>query len=312
MIGVIYICRTIPFCIKVSFGAIENMNSNNVEVAILVNGKPVKFYGVNGKTFIAANFGAEYEIRIKNNNYYRVMAVASVDGLSVLDGKPADKDGVGYVLNSYSSVSIKGFRSDNNTVGAFKFTKKKKGYAKEVTGSSENSGIIAVAVFGEKLYTPAWTYNPSTVFLNTCNELPRGGISYTNTNLDNGLNSVIATTTKANCSATYTSCNNITLTSNCAGGAGTQNALRSFSPQKVAEEVPNFAAATTWGKKIDDRVTTTTFEKGSAYPMAEFSIYYDIRENLEKIGIVFEHEKQIAYPKAFPNGFATPPVGWNS
>lgn len=297
---------------------------NNVEVSVLVNGKHVKLFGHKGKTFICANYGAEYEIKIRNNNYYRVMAVASVDGLSVLDGKPADKDGVGYVLNGYSSMSIKGFRSDNNTVGAFKFTKKKKGYAKAVTGSSENSGVIAVAVFAEKQVAVAQWYAPpvATIFYNTCDEKPRGGscggitteghggITITN----NGLNSAnINSVTRGDligCSATYASCNSVKATSNVSFGG--QGVLRSFSTQKVEEEAPKFAAATTWGKRIDDRVTTTTFEKNSCYPMAEFSIYYDTRQNLEEIGIVFENEKQIAYPRAFPNGFATPPAGWHS
>ena len=80
----------------------------------------------------------------------------------------------------------------------------------------------------------------------------------------------------------------------------------------MKQEAPDFNAATTWGQKLQDSVTNTTFEKASAYPMAEFNIYYDIRQNLEKIGISFEQPKQVAFPKAFPVGFATPPKGWQS
>lgn len=304
------------------------MKINNVEVSVLVGGRPVKFFGHNGKTYISASYGAEYEIKIRNDNGYRVMAVVSVDGLSVLDGKPANKDGVGYVLSAYSSYSVKGFRKDQDTVGAFKFTKKKKGYAKEVTGSAENSGVIAVAVFAEK--RPVYWNNSIFIGGTTLNERSAQPSwftepSYTTCSLNSdligrsintespresavGAGSLLRSMS-AGCGQSASLTNNGVNSVNYSFCSSVENATKSVKAQNAA---PDFNAATTWGSKLQDSVTNTTFEKASAYPMAEFNIYYDIRQNLEKIGISFETPKQVAFPKPFPQGFATPPAGWQS
>jgi len=299
----------------------ENMNKNNVEVVVLVNDKPVKMYGRNGKTYIVANYGAEYSIKIKNNNYYRVLAVCSVDGLSVLDGKEATKDGTGYVVGAYSSIDIKGFRKDNDTVGAFKFTKKKNGYAKEMTGSAKNSGIIAVAIFAEKLLTinnPFW-YGGATWTTNSPWQYSDTWTCGVPTNRNENASCVVTDSLPDNDSKiSYRSAggsNNLRCASNISlnnslGSAGITSYCVQAAPAK--QEAPDFNAATTWGTKITDSVRNVEFEKGSSYPMAEFEIYYDIKPNLEKIGIVFETQKQVHYPKAFPVGFAKPPSGWGN
>lgn len=279
------------------------MKINNVEISILVGrDAPVKLYGHNGRTFICANYGIEYSLKIRNDNLYRVMVVASIDGLSVLDGKPALKDGVGYVVEAYSSIIIRGWRKDNDTVGAFKFTKKKKGYAKEVTGSTENCGVIAAVVFAEKI---SWGLNTGMVTIEPnwiCDK------SYTTTaasfNTDGRIGGVANT-------ASY----NGTLRSVSCSAGQVSNNVNYCSVQNAASEAksaPDFSASTSWGTKLADGVTTTSFEKSGSIPLAEFNIYYDIRENLEKVGIDLQPRKQVSYPKAFPQGFATPPAGWHA
>ena len=283
----------------------ENMKINNVEVNVLSNGKPVKFYANQGKTFVCANYGAEYSIRIRNNNSYRILAVCSIDGISIIDGKPASYESGGYVIDAYSSYEIKGYRKDSDTVGAFKFTKKKKGYEKATTGSSLNSGVISVAVFGEKTYwsTPI-TWNTGTLRgISTA----IGNFDYQYPTLDSysfsrsSLNSnVVSSNAKAsndldshmvsNCNYSYSNC----------------------SQQAPQEKIPNFDAATTWGKKMVDSVKSVTFEKASLNPYALFDIYYDTKQNLQQIGIVFDQEKKVSFPNSFPGEYATPPAGWGS
>lgn len=298
------------------------MKTNNVEVEILIKGRPVRVLPFNGKMYIEARYDSEYEIKIRNDNYHRVMAVISVDGLSVIDGKPASKDGVGYVLNGYSSASIKGFRKDQDTVGAFKFTKKRKGYAKEVTGSAENSGVIAIAVFAEKIVYPNWTYttiynNNGTVWgtnatttTGSIKETPRGTITF---NCASGLVGRATSDSYAKVSNTASYCGVLRSFGACGQSAG-QNSVNFCSAQSETKSTPDFNAATTWGTKLQDRVVNTTFEKASSTPMAEFNIYYDIRQNLEKIGIVFEAQKQVSIPNPFPKdyNYAQPPAGWKS
>ena len=303
------------------------MKINNVEVEVLIKGRPVRVFPFNGKMFIEARYGSEYEIRIKNNNYYRIMAVCSVDGLSVLDGKEATKDGAGYVINAYSSYEIKGFRSDNNTVGAFKFTKKKNGYAKEVTGSSQNSGIIGVAVFAEKVNyilptystttfvktvdsSSPWWQSPSWTCMNTAGKNLNDDNLVIGSSLNGSYNNSVnhfynhATETFRGSASRESESRRISINS-----IPTTTACSYSAPK---EEAPDFNAATTWGSKITDSVKTVEFEKASSYPMAEFEIFYDIKPNLEKIGIVLESQKQVYIPKSFPSAFAKPPSGWGN
>lgn len=294
------------------------MKINNIEVSVLVGEKPIKLYGHNNKTFICANYGSEYSVKIKNNNNHRVMVVMSVDGIDVLNGKPANKNGVGYVINAYDSIIIRGFRKDNDTVGAFRFTKKKKGYAKEVTGSSENSGIIALAVFAERIY---YTYNNSyswSIPQKNCDFYKDSSAAPKVTFTCDTSNLVSESITASNLNSVNYSNTTTSTFLNCCDSIGkspeyNSNILRSARKEaQPSQEVPDFKAATTWGTKLTDSVVSTTFEKNSSYPMAEFNIYYDVKESLEKIGIDFAPKKQVSYPKAFPQGFATPPVGWKS
>lgn len=127
------------------------------EVNILVNGNRCKQYSHNGKLFIEAKKGSEYSIEIKNNQWKRILAVASVDGLDVLNGKPAKEDGNGYVVNGYNTLKIDGFRVSNEKVAKFLFDYKGGSYAaSKEDGSERNVGVIGVRLFSEKEkpYTP--------------------------------------------------------------------------------------------------------------------------------------------------------------
>ena len=125
-----------------------NYYYNTVDVNILVNGHSVAYYYKDGKTYIEAKDGSEYEIQIKNKDFNRILAVASVDGLSVLTGLPASTEDGGYVINPHDSFKIKGFRYSDEKVGAFKFVNKNNSYASEQL-SSENCGVIGVVIFND-------------------------------------------------------------------------------------------------------------------------------------------------------------------
>ena len=121
------------------------------EVNILVNGNRCKKYSHNGKLFIEAKKGSEYTIEIKNNQWKRILAVASVDGLDVLNGKPAKEDANGYVVNGYTTLKIDGFRVSNEKVAKFLFDYKGGSYAaSKEDGSERNVGVIGVRLFSEK------------------------------------------------------------------------------------------------------------------------------------------------------------------
>lgn len=126
------------------------MYKNYIDVRVLVNGRPAKEYSHKGLTLIESKHGSNYTIKIKNDNGYRIMAVVSVDGLDVLTGKPAENSKKGYIVDSYSSTVIKGYRLSDKDSAAFVFLKKGKSYSTSVTGDTRNTGVIGVRVFKEK------------------------------------------------------------------------------------------------------------------------------------------------------------------
>ena len=102
-----------------------------------------------GRTLIVGQAGARYNIVIENKTGGRFEIVASVDGLDVIDGRPADLAKRGYILEPYASLVIDGFRRSDSTVAAFRFGRVANSYAARISGD-RNVGVIGVAVFAEQ------------------------------------------------------------------------------------------------------------------------------------------------------------------
>jgi hypothetical protein len=120
------------------------------EVVIKPKGRsPADEYLHKGKLWIEGRENSNYVIEITNHHWQRVMAIVSVDGVSVVDGKPASFDSQGYVLAPGSTVSIPGWLVDNQTAAQFVFGKQSESYATQ-TNQSGNQGVIGVAWFVEK------------------------------------------------------------------------------------------------------------------------------------------------------------------
>ena len=105
------------------------MYQNDYEVQVLVNNKPVKEYLHNSKYFIEGRKDTSFKIKIKNNGFRRIIAVPTVDGLSVMDGKPASVNSSGYVIDGRSSMTVDGWRVSNDEVSTFVFCSKNKSYS---------------------------------------------------------------------------------------------------------------------------------------------------------------------------------------
>ncbi len=141
--------------------------SNDVSVDILVNGNSTAKYYKDGKVFIEAKDGSEYEILIKNNSFNKILAVSSVDGLNVLSGEPSCENDGGYIINCYDSYRIKGFRYSDEKVGAFEFSKKENSYASSKSKEySINCGVIGVRSYNENINYTISTNSVSTKWIN--------------------------------------------------------------------------------------------------------------------------------------------------
>lgn len=222
------------------------MQKSNVEIEVLVNGKPVREYHQNG-VFIEGRKGTQFSLRLRNNSSSRKLFIPSIDGLSVLDGENASYDSGGYVVNGYSSITIDGWRTSNTHVAQFYFSAPNDSYGKR-TGKGKNLGIIGCAVYDERIEFYHRTY-------------------------------------KLN---------------NLANDTG----LRCMSQSSANTALCSASLGTGWGDEKYSAVSTVEFEKSGIPTILE--IQYNTRENLQKMGIRFTKDIQIA-PQSFPNQFCKPP-----
>ncbi len=101
------------------------------------------------RMYVLGNSGQRYTIMVENTTPARFEAVVSVDGLDVVNGRPASPGFRGYILPPYGHVEIDGWRRDQNTVAAFRFGTVGDGYAAQ-RGDARNVGVIGVALFAER------------------------------------------------------------------------------------------------------------------------------------------------------------------
>lgn len=113
------------------------------------SGRALPGYFAGGKTFAIGEAGSRYVIVLTNNTPARFETVVSVDGLDVLDGRPASFTKRGYLLNPHSSLEIEGFRQSESSVAAFRFGSVRGSYA-DRKGDDRNVGVIGVAIFHER------------------------------------------------------------------------------------------------------------------------------------------------------------------
>jgi hypothetical protein len=86
---------------------------------------------------------------LKNYGKQRLEAVLSVDGLDVLDGKPAGYGKRGYIIEAGATLRVDGFRQSLSNVAAFRFGAVADSYAARKHGDTRNVGVIGVALFHE-------------------------------------------------------------------------------------------------------------------------------------------------------------------
>jgi hypothetical protein len=231
------------------------------------------------------------------------MAVCSVDGLSVLDGKTASKNDSGYVIGGYDNVKIKGFRYSDKEVAAFTFTDKKGSYASSKSEkAAENSGIIAVTCFIEKApdYVAPSIRWPITPRRWTRNRQCQDPYNYP-------YQSTYSTTDSDGILRSRSSCQNSMKSRSLDDNVTSSMSLNYCSSMEIPEE-PAFDMGTAFGDAKQSEVTYVDFKKGHSLGTVE--IYYASRANLIKMGVPLNKKAQVSWPQGFPSKFCEPPSGW--
>jgi len=250
-----------------------------MRVEIVQGGKVLRQVHHDGRIFVEAPPEGDYIIRLTNNTWAnRRMAVVSVDGINVLDGKEASLGGSGYVLRGGESIDIKGWRRSDTKVASFTFKPTDESYSAQVGKGTSNVGVIGVAVFDEKVEpvfrTPFHGFGSTT--LDSMPIATNGG----------------GPRLSASAGTTY-------------GARGTQGRLRRKSVKKSTESLD---VGTGYGKEATMYTQATTFERASDHPVMTLSYQYATRERLKEWGVPVAPPQ----PNPFPADEASVPAppGW--
>jgi len=251
------------------------MRTNDIELTVLVRGRPIAEYQHQDQVFVEGRAGSEYEIELRNQTYQRVEAVLSVDGLSVIDGKPAGSQSRGYLVEGRGSIRIPGWMLDNLNVAKFAFSASQQSYAAQ-TSDGRNNGVIGAMVFREK---PRSTWY--------------GGLDWSS------MRGIQIGASGAMPSVSATPLNNVYYSTT----------TSTVMPQNMATQ----NLGTAFGDATQFATTTVAFERGNT--QCVMTMYYDEKRGLRARGIVIERPSKQKYrtqPQAFPAQGCVPPLGWNA
>ena len=275
--------------------------SSAVTLNVLVNDKPIKQYEFKNNTFVEGRKNSNYSIRVKNNNYTRILAVISVDGLNICDGMPAGENSQGWIINGNSELVVPGWLVDDKAAAKFKFSAKDNSYAGKSGNDADNIGVIGCMIFKEKIKE---TVEPINIinnypWWNTQPIQPYYPIyvydGHKNTDHIPLMNNVSYGISGASC------------TSMLRGSADTFVSSSYTANGNSANET----LGTEFGAKTDFKTTSATFDRAEL--IKTVVIYYKTKKELEKIGIIFEEKvKNTIEPNPFPasKNFCNPPKGW--
>lgn len=115
-----------------------------------------------GRRLVSGEKNQEYSLIVKNRCKSPLEIVASVDGLDVMDGRPASFSKRGYIVDPGKTLVIDGFRTSRSSIASFKFSGVDNSYANLRHGDTRNVGVIGIAVFTRKGWNP-WTWMPDEI-----------------------------------------------------------------------------------------------------------------------------------------------------
>ncbi len=317
----------------------------STDINILVNGNRCKQYHHNGKIFVEAKEGSEYAIEIKNNEWKRILAVCSVDGLDILNGKAAEEDGPGYVISAYNNSRFDGFRVSDDKVAKFLFDYKASSYAaSKGDGAEKNVGVIGIRIFNEKekpiptiireehnhYYPRKYPYDGTPV--NPWRPWPMWcDATWSSSTLGNALQGIQP-------DITYGCCNNVNdvnewidneperssdkenysadlsrgiKSKGLAGNPKVRWMNASCNNTSLSENnvLRGFDMGTKWGEAKESKVIEVEFERGVL--ALTTNIYYASRQSLIEMGVPLGTEKQVSFPEPFADAkYAKPPKNW--
>lgn len=234
-----------------------------------------------GRAYVVGRPGNEYQVVVRNRRGEDVLAVVSVDGLNVMDGKTASPSQGGYVLSPWERLDIRGWRKSLDEIAAFYFTSLGDSYAGR-TGRPQNVGVIGVALFNRK---PEYHEAP-----------PRPYPRWPGMNPQEKREAPEAAPPPMSRAQE-------------SGAAADSSARRPGAPVATMPAPAPQATAplgTGHGRRESSRVRWVDFERASHTPVETITIYYDSYRNLVAQGVLTPYAQR-RDPRPFPDSFTPDP-----
>jgi hypothetical protein len=130
------------------------------------NGRVFREFPVNARdgalrSYLQAEKGARYQVRVRNTTGERLGLVIAVDGRNIINGAKSElgRSEPMYVLDAWGTQDYSGWRANLQAINEFYFTDWSDSYA-EAFGDRSARGVIAVAVYRE-VQPPRPAYQPN-------------------------------------------------------------------------------------------------------------------------------------------------------
>jgi hypothetical protein len=111
---------------------------------------PVRSRDGSLRSYLQAEKGARYQVRVRNDSGERLGLVIAVDGRNIINGAKSEltRNEPMYVIGAWQTENYSGWRASLEAVNEFYFTDWTDSYA-EAFGDRSARGVIAVAVYRE-------------------------------------------------------------------------------------------------------------------------------------------------------------------
>jgi len=262
-------------------------------------------YYHNGAIWIEGREGNNYTIDLSNRSNRRALFILSVDGLDVLEGKPAGLESQGYVIPAGQTISVPGWKVNDQQAAEFYFSRSRESYVNSIGGSTTNTGVIGAMVFQEYIDMSGW----STTNITRNHDTNISPIPY---NLSNNswLADSVDRRVSLNATSIQSSIASIPMGSTPVSEVKTSGGI--LGQNYVSQDV-----GTGFGNATDWQTQATQFKRNNpSQPDCILAIYYNTAKNLEKMGIRLRRKRDVEYKaNPFPAysstspGCPTPP-GW--
>ena len=133
---------------------VESLESGVCRIEVLIDGRPLTEYASRGTTYIEAQRGREYALRLTNLSDRRIAVALAVDGLNSIDAATTDSSSASkWVLGPFQSTVVSGWQISSTDARRFFFTTEEQSYGAWLE-RTDNLGLIEAVVYRER--EPRW------------------------------------------------------------------------------------------------------------------------------------------------------------